>query len=493
MKAEEIPDRTTCVLRYILDRRAVDTPDKIFAVTPDGEEMTYREMHTEVRRLGRAFQDMGIKQGDYVSIWMPTSLETITIWYALNYIGATCVLMNTGYRGGVLEHVLHNSSSKVMFAHPTLAKRLADVDTALIDTVVVTGDDAPDLPSLNTTRMCDLDSNGEVLPLSKEIEPWDTQAIIYTSGTTGPSKGVMSTYCHLHTMAMSVFSTRENELMIGQDDRFMINMPLFHAGGAAPSYGMLALGGSIALLETFKTDTFWRDVRNTQSTIVILLGVMTSFLMKQPTNADDKAHCLKNVIVIPLTADGVNFRNRFGVNLHTKFNMSETSCPIIAEVNPTTVNVCGKARKGVELRLVDAHDCQVPKGQVGELVIRTDQPWAMTHAYLNNPQATADAFRNGWFHTGDAFRQDEDGNYFFVDRFKDAIRRRGENVSSYEVEAEVVAHPAVREAAVVAVDSEHSEDDILVAISFVEGQSVEPAGDEPCPGRPCVRHGRRLG
>ncbi len=152
--------------------------------------------------------------------------------------------------------------------------------------------------------------------------------------------------------------------------------------------------------------------------------------------------------------------------------MSEVSCPIIAEDNPTQPGVCGRGRDGVELRLVDAKDCEVAQGETGELVIRSTRPWGLTHGYLSNAEATAAAFRNGWFHTGDAFRQDDEGNYYFVDRFKDAIRRRGENVSSFEVEAEVTAHPAIREAAAVAVDSEYSEDEKLVAVSFADGKSV---------------------
>lgn len=471
----KVPEREACVLRPLLDRHADATPDRVFAVTPDGRQLTYGALRAEARRLGRALQDLGVKQDDYVGVWMPNCLESLPIWCAINYIGAVYVPMNIAYRGGVLEHVIRNSSVRILLAHPGLVDRLADIDTSALETVIVVGEGGAVPEGLHGLRLADLDSDGDVLPLPREIEPWDTQAIIYTSGTTGPSKGVMASYCHHYTMAMSVVSTRDNRLMVGPDDRFMINMPLFHAGGTAPVYGMLALGGSITLLETFRTDTFWPDVRATGSTIVILLGVMASFLMKQPVVAGERDHPMKNVIVIPLTAEGIGFRERFGITLHTKFNMSETSCPIVAEVNPTTVNVCGQARDGVQLRLVDAHDREVAPGETGELVIRTDRPWALTHAYLNNPEATVAAFRNGWFHTGDAFRQDAAGNYFFVDRFKDAIRRRGENVSSFEVEAEVVAHPAIREAAVVAVASEHSEDEILVAVSLVAGQVCDPA------------------
>jgi crotonobetaine/carnitine-CoA ligase len=207
---------------------------------------------------------------------------------------------------------------------------------------------------------------------------------------------------------------------------------------------------------------------------VILLGVMASFLMKRTDNGEEKDSPLKNVTVIPLSEEGIAFGKRYGVTTHTLFNMSEVSCPLATEPNPTVAAACGKPRTGVEARLVDAHDCEVATGAIGELILRTDTPWAMNHGYNKEPEATALAWRNGWFHTGDAFRVDQDGNFFFVDRFKDAIRRRGENISSFEVELEVAAHPAVREAAAVSVPSEHGEDDVLVIVSLVEGQKLDP-------------------
>jgi crotonobetaine/carnitine-CoA ligase len=155
--------------------------------------------------------------------------------------------------------------------------------------------------------------------------------------------------------------------------------------------------------------------------------------------------------------------------------MTEVSCPLVSAINPTLPGSCGGPRAGVEARLVDENDCEVPVGEVGELIVRTDAPWAMNSGYYRNPEATARAWRNGWFHTGDAFRKDADGNHFFVDRMKDAIRRRGENISSFEVEAEVIAHPAVREAAAVAVPSEIAEDEVLVAVSLAQGCTLDPA------------------
>jgi crotonobetaine/carnitine-CoA ligase len=202
---------------------------------------------------------------------------------------------------------------------------------------------------------------------------------------------------------------------------------------------------------------------------------MIPFLLKEPPSPRDRDHPLRHVVMVPLSDDAQAFAERFGVDVYTTFNMTETSCPIVSERNPRVRGTCGRPRAGVEARIVDENDCEVAPGEVGELILRTDVPWAMNHGYHKNPQATAQAWRNGWFHTGDAFRYDSDGNFFFVDRLKDAIRRRGENISSFEVEAELMAHPAVREAAAVAVPSEHSEDEVLAVVAPVAGQSVDPA------------------
>jgi len=171
------------------------------------------------------------------------------------------------------------------------------------------------------------------------------------------------------------------------------------------------------------------------------------------------------MFMVPLSGDIAAFSKRFGVDVYTIFNMTEVSTPIVSEPNPLKAGTCGKVREGVEVRLVDENDCEVPLGQVGEMIVRTDRPWGMNSGYYKNPKATAEAWRNGWFHTGDAFIQDEDASFYFVDRMKDAIRRRGENISSLEVEAEVQAHPHVLEAAAIAVPSEIGEDEVMVCVS----------------------------
>src|SRR5690606_20270193 len=193
----------------------------------------------------------------------------------------------------------------------------------------------------------------------------------------------------------------------------------------------------------FKTDRFWETVNRHGATVTSLLGSMLPFLMAQPPSPQDHMHSLKTVLVAPADATAAAFSERFGVPVYGVYNMTELSIPLICGPVIDRNGLWGWPRAGVEARIVDAHDFPVPDGQVGELVLRHDMPWAVSHGYLGNPEATARTWRNGWFHTGDLFRQDPDGSYIYVDRVKDAVRRRGENISSFEVESEILKFPAV--------------------------------------------------
>jgi crotonobetaine/carnitine-CoA ligase len=258
------------------------------------------------------------------------------------------------------------------------------------------------------------------------------------------------------------------------EDRFLVNMPMFHIGGMGLPFAMLARGGSIVLPERFSTDHFWAMVTEHEVTAIFLLGVMATFLIKAPPGSQDRAHKVRTSFIVPLIEGTQEFTRRFGVNVYTIFNMTEISSPIVSPPNPTVRGTCGKVRAGVEVRLVDGNDCEVPVGTVGEMMLRTDRPWAMSHGYQKEPEATARAWRNGWFHTGDAFRKDAQGNFFFVDRMKDSIRRRGENISSFEVEAEVLAHADVRECAALGVPSEFGEDEVMIVVAPAPGRTVDP-------------------
>jgi crotonobetaine/carnitine-CoA ligase len=201
---------------------------------------------------------------------------------------------------------------------------------------------------------------------------------------------------------------------------------------------------------------------------------MTQFLLRQPAGERDRDHPLRNVVTVPWNQDSLAVAERYGLQMHTAFNMTETAVPLRSSANPAALGTCGRPRPGIEARVVDAHDIEVPHGRVGELILRASRPWEITPGYYRNPQATAEVWRNGWFHTGDAFRRDADNNFFFVDRIKDAIRRRGENISSFEVEAEALCHPAVLEAAAIAVPSLESEDEVMLVVTANAGRTIDP-------------------
>lgn len=462
-----MPPAEDCVLRLLLERRARETPDKVFVIFEGGESWTYAELRRRVAKVAASLQAQGVRQGDFVLSWQGNGPIALLTWFGLNYLGAVYVPINTSYRGRLLEHVIANSDATLMLADARLLDRLEGIDLAALARVIAVGDAAPSLPRLEVLPEAVLFAGpAEPRPPEREIAPWDTQSVIYTSGTTGPSKGVLSSYLHLYSTGAAFHA-------VTADDRNMVNLPMFHAGGTGAIYRMLIRGGSCAIFEAFSTSTFWDKVRQTGATTLTLLGAMTPFLMKEPPGPRDRDHTLRLATMVPLADDALAFSERFGIDIFTTFNMTETSCPIFSQKNPTAKGTCGRARPGVECRVVDENDCEVPAGTVGELMIRADCPWAMNSGYHKNPEATARAWRNGWFHTGDAFRKDEAGNFYFVDRMKDAIRRRGENISSFEVEAEITAHPAVREAAVVAVKSELSEDEVLAVLSPVPGQSID--------------------
>ena len=463
-----IPEVDQCVLGAMLERHARERPDAIFGLFEGGETWTYGQTRDLVSRTAAGLAEMGVKQGDLVHVWMASGPDAIRVWFALNWLGAVYVPLNLAYKGRLLEHVIAKAQARLIIVDADLAPRLADINRSALTAAAIFGGPIAPIAGLA------LHDGGALLRAegveAADVAPWDTQTVIYTSGTTGPSKGVKSS----SLQGATSFAYGWAGTMTA-DTRILINLPLFHVSGSGVIRIALAKGASFALVPKFSTDTFWDVVRETRSTTCVLLGVMATFVINQPPSPRDRDHPLTSALMVPLAEDSIAFKERFGADVHTVFNMTEVSSPLMGEINPTPVGTCGKVRPGVEVRLVDANDCEVAPGEIGELIVRTDAPWAMNSGYLNDPEATAKAWRNGWFHTGDAFRQDPDGSFFFVDRMKDSIRRRGENISSFEVETEVCSHPAVREAAALAVPSDVGEDDVMVVVALNEGHDFSPA------------------
>lgn len=462
--------REKVVIRYALENHAAGQPDKVFIATPGGGRITYKEFRDLVVQSAWALHRLGVRQDDFVMSWLPNGIDILRTFMATNYLGASHVPINVAYRGNLLEHVIRNSGATVLVGHVELVDRLADVDICALKHLVVSGGTAkpPEGAEGHTVGIYDAPPDDGLPPIEREIEPWDTQGIMYTSGTTGPSKGVLSSYFHLWSQGQATC------YYAGPNDRSFSYLPFFHAASLAGFMKMIVDGGSIGLVTQFDTKKFWDDLNATESTTTMMLGSVATFLAKAGQSDAEKNTTLKTILGAPLNSDAREIGKRSDIDVYACWNMTETSTPIISPPNPDKPGTCGIARDGVIARLVDDNDCEVPVGEVGELLLRTDAPWAMNSGYNKEPEATTRAWRNGWFHTGDAFRMDEDGDFFFVDRIKDAIRRRGENISSMEVEREVNAHPQVANSAVVAVPSEHTEDEVLVVVQPVPNEKIDP-------------------
>ena len=467
-EARRLPPRDKVVLRYLIDHWAQALPEKPAVIFEAGEVWTYAAMRERVRARAAGLEALGVKRGERVAVWMFNGPDALETFYAINYLGAVFVPFNTAYRGRILEHVIANSGARLMVVHTGLIDRLAEIGRASLEHLLVVGDQvAAPLPTSPFDAA--VGDPAAVSEPATPIEPWDPQSIIYTSGTTGPSKGVLSSYMHMYSNAGP-----ETWTMVTGEDRYLVQSPIFHIGGMGAPFVMLVRGGSVVIGDGFSTDKFWDLVRRTECTLIFLLGVMATFLLKSPPASGDRDHKVRTAFMVPLTDDAPAFHERFGCDIYTIFNMTEISSPIISEPNPIKRGTCGKPRPGVDVRLVDRNDQEVVVGEVGEMLVRTDRPFAMNSGYNAMPEATAEAWRNGWFHTGDAFREDEDGYFYFVDRIKDAIRRRGENISSFEVEVEICAHDCVREVAVIGVPSAVSEDDVMAIVAPVPGREIDP-------------------
>lgn len=459
----------------MLDRQAERLGDRTLVVFDRGPTWSYTETRRLARGTAAALESLGVKRGDRVLVWLPTGPAIVRVALALTYLGAIYVPINTAFRGRSVEHIIQTSRSSLLIAHDQLLDRLNDLELGELEQIVVVGE----VPRATLSgREClperEIEPLGvEPTPLSPALEPWDIQAIFYTSGTTGPSKGVLCS--HVHTWNMSVGGIP----FLQESDRFMSPSAYFHIADAYVPWAVIAKGASMAVVGAFRTQDFWEQVIRTATTATVVIGAMADFLLKAPEQPDDADNPLRVINQQPLAHDASAFARRFGVLLYTQYDLTELGPPIAAEVfGPETYHkkgYCGRLRDGFEVRLVDENDCEVALGQAGEVAVRSTIPWIITTGYFGMPQATARAWRNGWFHTGDVLRLEQDGSYYYVDRVKDSIRRRGENISSVEVEQEVLAYPSVRAVAAYGVASEHGEEEVMVTLEPKPGEQVDPS------------------
>ncbi len=461
-----LPDRSIVVVTHILERQASEQPNKECVLFDSGENWTYAQALKESYRASNSFHKIGVKRGETVLVFLPNGPDWMRSWLGISGIGAIVVPVNPAFKGEMLRHVCQDSSSKYVIATPDLAENIHRLG---LDLKII----PPDL----------LKEGPETRPgLKRPVEPWDSNAIVYTSGTTGPSKGVIIPHFHTYT-CMICYLMRPGRLT--KNDTVLIFSPFYHLAGMAHVVMTWSVGARLVIQSKFSGTRFLDVARETGSTVCCLIGV-GEYLMKMPPQKDDADHPLRVLLLTPMVGDPPAFKARFGIeDLFIMFGMTEVPSVMVTEgelkdYGPfKNAKICGKTRKkphALEVRLVDENDIPVPRRHAGELIVRSELPWSMNTGYWQRPEETARAWRNGWFHTGDLFECDEEGNYFFVDRKKDSIRRRGENVSSFEVEREVMTYPDVLEAACVAVPEQYRGDEIKVFVVPRDPETFDPKG-----------------
>jgi len=340
-----------------------------------------------------------------------------------------------------------------------------------LNTVVAVGSSLlPQIKKLQVLGESFLQGNeAELLPEPPPM-PWDIGYIIYTSGTTGPSKGVLISYYQMWNIAATAYGYVNNA------DRVLVNMPLYHVAALGATVAVLVNQASMYLTDGFHAHSFWEDVVRTNCTVACgFVGTMAQYLDKHSDPKYMADNPLRMTVMYPISAQTVAFCKKFGISYFSGFGLTEVPICLVNDIDTTRYGSVGIPRTGVQCRLVDDNDIEIARGSIGELIVRSDYPWGISPGYNGMPEATVAAWRNGWFHTGDLFRQDEDGYYYFVDRKKDIIRRRGENISSFDVENAVAEHPSILEAAAVGVPAEHGEEDVFVAVTL---RSASEALDE---------------
>ncbi len=477
------PDRRDWVLGAILERRAAEHPDRPYLQWEDSAPLSFGETNRAVNRIAHGLAAAGVRHGDRVLILLPNCLDFVLTWFAIAKLGAVEVPVNVHYRGQFLTHVANNCAAKIAITDAGLLPALRDCapDLAHLERVFVLGDDAPASTTdgrLHIEPYAGLRTADETNP-GVAVAATDIAAILFTSGTTGPSKGVLMPHAQFYFFAEQGASL----VRLTADDVYMNSFPLFHGNAQfLTTYPCLIRGAHAVLYERFSAGDWIERIRRNGVTATNLLGVTMDFIFKQPAKPTDADNRLRVIYAVPTAHQVLDaFKARFGIeSCVDAFGQTETCLPLMTpydgERPPGAVGVL--VEDWYEIRLVDPDtDDEVADGEMGELIVRHKAPWTLCAGYNANPDGTLKAMRNLWWHTGDGMRRDAAGWYYFVDRVNDALRVRGENVSSYEVEQVVLSHPAVAECAATSVRSEidGGEHEIKVSVVLRPGATLDPA------------------
>ena len=472
-EAGRVPWKMT--IGELVDLATARDPDKVYLSYGD-HRVTYRQFQEAGLRAASMMRGLGVGHGDRVCLFLPNGLEILYIWMGLARLGAICVPVNTAYRQAEMGYILNNAGARVLVTHHSLmevAQRAAPGCPTLTSVVVVTG--AGEVPSGWVDFWPLFDKSD---PLGREeserVAPEDVSMLVYTSGTTGNPKGVMIT----HEMYIASGQGFASWTRSTSEDRFFTCLPFFHANTHYYStMGSLAAGASLVVMDRFSASRFRDQVRESGATVVNFIGMILPVLLKQPPAENDRDNAVRIYYGSPAMAPEFleGFEERFGVDVLIGFALTECCYGTIEPLG----NVHRKGSAGLprrhpdsrfrnELRIVGENGEAVAPREVGEITLRNP---AVMPGYWEDPDRTAEALRDGWLHTGDLAWVDEDGYLYFVDRKKDVIRRRGENISSQELENTIKRHPGVVDCAVIAVPSDVGEDDVK---AYVVARPYEP-------------------
>jgi crotonobetaine/carnitine-CoA ligase len=466
----------TNVVGTLIQERAQSHADRVFLFFED-QKITWGQIDRQSNQFAQGLLDLGIKKGDKIVLMMQNHPDFLYSWFGASKLGAVEVPVNIAYKGDSLSYIINNSDSKILFIDAALADRLVIIknDLKKLERIVCRGrvDEAIvsslPVPVISMEQFAKYPAD----PVRADVSWTDPLGILYTSGTTGLSKGVVLCHNAFIFLARLIAGFRR----LGPDDILYTFLPLFHGNAQMLSVMNAVVADSqLVLRDRFKASNFWDEIRQFGATQFNYLGAVMTILSKQPRKEDDADNPVRICIGAACPPDVMeHMEERFKIICLEGYGLTEAGIFMHWTVDDRRRGSCGKiVDKYYEARLMDDEDSEVPVGQTGEIVVRPKAPFIMMSEYYKMPEKTLESFRNLWFHTGDWARKDEDGYFYFMDRKKDALRRRGENISSFEVEKVINSHNAILESAVFAVPSDLGEDEVKANVVLKPGEALTP-------------------